>query len=146
MAAEEKLLDLIASTHEGVLTTIRRNGAPQLSNVLYVWDPQRRTASISTTAVRAKAKNLRRDPRASLYVGGPHFWSYAVADGDVELHGPTTSPGDEAGRELLAVHSVFYDGLDEDAFFREMIENQRLVIRLQVSHVYGLAIDEPPSG
>jgi PPOX class probable F420-dependent enzyme len=144
MADEQKLWDLIAARHQAVLATIRRDGRPQMSNILYVWDPAARVARISTTASRAKARNLRRDPRATLNVPGEHFWSFAVADGDCELIGPTTSPGDEAGRELLAVHSAFYDDLEEDQFFQQMIDNERLVIRLQATHVYGVMIDHPP--
>jgi PPOX class probable F420-dependent enzyme len=144
MSQDDKLLEVVAGSREAVLATIRANGRPQLSNVLYTWDPQERTARISTTAVRAKAKNLRRDPRAALYVPGSHFWSYVVADADAELLGPTTSPGDEAGRELLEVHGAFYDGLEEEPFFREMVEHERLVIRLRVSHLYGLVLDTPP--
>jgi PPOX class probable F420-dependent enzyme len=146
MSQEDKLLEVVASARQAVLATIRRNGRPQLSNVLYTWDPQQRTARISTTAGRAKAKNLRRDPRAALYVPGAHFWAYVVADADAELIGPTTTPGDDAGRELLEVHGAFYDGLEEEPFFHEMIENERLVIRLRVSHVYGLVLDTPPGG
>jgi PPOX class probable F420-dependent enzyme len=144
MSQEDKLLEVVAGSREAVLATIRANGRPQLSNVLYTWDPQERTARISTTAARAKAKNLRREPRAALYVPGSHFWTYVVADADAELLGPTTTPGDEAGRELLKVHSAFYDGLEEEPFFREMVENERLVIRLRVSHLYGLVLDTPP--
>jgi PPOX class probable F420-dependent enzyme len=144
MSDEAKLLEVLAGSREGVLATIRASGLPQLSNILYIWDPAQRMARISTTAVRAKAKNLRRDPRASLYVPGSHFWSYVVAEADAELRGPTTEPGDEAGRELLEVHSAFYEKLDEQSFFREMVDNQRLVIRLRVSHLYGVVRDAPP--
>jgi PPOX class probable F420-dependent enzyme len=144
MADEQMLWNLIAGRKEAALATIRRDGRPQLSNILYVWDPTQRVARISTTAKRAKARNLRRDPRGTLYVPGDHFWSFAVGDGDAELLGPTSSPGDDAGRELLAVHSAFYDGLEEDAFYEQMIEAERLVIRLRITHVYGLVMDRPP--
>jgi PPOX class probable F420-dependent enzyme len=146
MASEAELLELIATHRQAVLTTLRKDGRPQLSNVFYIWDAEQRVARISTTAVRAKARNLRRDPRAALYVPGDHFWSYVVADATAELRGPTTAPGDEAGRELLTVHSAFYGGLEEEPFFAEMIAAQRLVIRLSVSHVYGLALEHPPAG
>lgn len=144
MAIDEKLLGVIAEHREGVLATIRKDGRPQLSNILYVWDPEQRVARISTTADRAKARNLKRDPRAALYVSGPHFWSYVVADGDAELVGPTSTPGDEAGRELLQVHSAYYPGLEEGPFFEEMVANRRLVIRLRVTHTYGLVLEKPP--
>jgi PPOX class probable F420-dependent enzyme len=144
MIDEETLLGVIAGHREAVLATIRSDGRPQLSNILYTWDASSRTARVSTTATRAKARNLRRDPRASLYVAGEHFWTYVVGDCDAEIIGPTTEPGDEAGRELLKLHGAFYDGLEEEPFFREMIEHERLVLRLVVSHVYGLVMDSPP--
>jgi PPOX class probable F420-dependent enzyme len=143
MSDEQKLLELVASRREAVLATIRRDGRPQLSNIMYTWDPGERIARISTTAKRAKARNLMRDPRATLYVPGGHFWAFAVADGDAEICGPTKTPGDEAGRELLQVHSSFYGGLEPEAFFQEMVENERLVIRLRISHLYGLVMDKP---
>jgi PPOX class probable F420-dependent enzyme len=146
MAEEQRLWDLIGQRKEAALATIRRDGRPQLSNIMYVWDAEERLARISTTASRAKARNLRRDPRGTLYVPGDHFWSFAVGDADCEIVGPTTTPGDEAGQALLAVHSAFYDGLEEDRFFREMVEAERLVLRLRVTHVYGLVMDRPPGG
>jgi PPOX class probable F420-dependent enzyme len=146
MSDEQQLLGVIAAHKEAALATIRKNGRPQLSNIMYVWDATDRVARISTTAPRAKARNLSRDPRAALYVPGDHFFSYVVADGDCELIGPTTDPGDEAGRELLAVHSAFYEGLEEEPFFEQMVEDERLVIRLRVTHLYGMVMDAPPGG
>ena len=53
--------------HQGVLTTQKRDGRPQLSNIAYaVGDDD--VIRISVTDSRAKTKNLRRDPRASLYL------------------------------------------------------------------------------
>jgi PPOX class probable F420-dependent enzyme len=78
---DDRLLGLIAENREGVLATIAADGRPQLSNVLYTWDAGERIARISTTADRAKARNLERDPRAALHVSGDHFWQYAVAEG-----------------------------------------------------------------
>jgi PPOX class probable F420-dependent enzyme len=144
MTDQDKLLGVIADHRQAVLATIRKDGRPQLSNVLYTWDAESRTARVSSTATRAKVRNLRRDPRATLYVPGEHFWTYVVADCDVEINGPTTVPGDEAGRELLEVHGAFYDGLEEEPFFAEMVQNERLVLRLAASHVYGLVMDRAP--
>jgi PPOX class probable F420-dependent enzyme len=146
MALDEKLLAFIGEHGEGVLATIKRDGRPQLSNILYVWDAASHVARVSTTATRAKGRNLMRDPRATLYVPGGHFWAFAVADCDVEVIGPTTAPGDAAGQELLTVHSHFYGGLDEAAFFQEMVDNERLVAKLTVTHTYGLILDKPPGG
>jgi PPOX class probable F420-dependent enzyme len=138
MPAETELWDLIASRREGVLATIKRSGLPQLSNVLYLPEPDGRTVRISTTADRLKARVLARDPRAVLHVTGDNFWAYAVAEGKATLTPAAADPGDEACRELLAVHSAFYGPQDEDALFAEMIARRRLVIRLGLEHVYGV--------
>ena len=138
MPAESELWDLVASRREGVLGTVRRDGLPQLSNVLYLPGPGGRTARISTTADRLKARILARDPRAVLHVTGDSFWAYTVAQGHATLMPAAEEPGDEACRELLEVHSAFYGPQDEDAFFAEMIARRRLVIRLALDRVYGV--------
>jgi PPOX class probable F420-dependent enzyme len=138
MATETELWGLITSRREGVLTTIRRDGLPQLSNVLYLPGPGGRTARISTTADRLKARILARDPRAVLHVSGDNFWAYAVAEGHATLTPAAVEPGDAACRELLEVHSAFYGPQDEDAFFAEMTARRRLVIRLALDRVYGV--------
>jgi PPOX class probable F420-dependent enzyme len=138
MADETDLWDLIASRREGVLATIKRDGLPQLTNVLYLPEPGGRAVRISTTADRLKARVLARDPRAALHVTGDNFWAYAVAEGNATLTAAAADPGDESCRELLEVHSAFYGHQDEDAFFAEMIARRRLVIRLNLEHVYGV--------
>ncbi|HWF74489.1 MAG TPA: PPOX class F420-dependent oxidoreductase [Solirubrobacteraceae bacterium] len=145
MADEQQLLELIASHREGVLAAVTSGGYPHLTNVLYVWDAQERVARVSTTAVRVKGRILRRNPHAALHVSGPHFWSYAVAQGDAETSAVATTPGDDACRELLEVHSAFYSELPEEAaFYRQMIEAERLVVRLRVTKVYGVVLERPP--
>jgi PPOX class probable F420-dependent enzyme len=144
MSDEQRLLELIATNSQGILAAVTRDGYPHLTNILYVWDAAERTARVSTTADRVKGRILKRDPRAALHVSGPHFWSYAVAECDADLTEVATTPGDEACRELLGVHSAFYDTIaDEPAFFEQMIEAQRLVVRLRVRRLYGVLADPP---
>ena len=119
------------------MATIGPSGRPQLSNVLYVVGPGR-LVRISTTADRVKAKNLARDPRASLHVPGEDFWHFAVAVGTATLSEVAAAPGDAAVRELAEVHSAFYGELDQDHFAAEMIAARRLVVRLSVEHLYGV--------
>lgn len=143
---DDKLLGLIETSRQGVLATIAADGRPQLSNVLYLWDAAERIARISTTADRAKARNVLRDPRAALHVSGDHFWQYAVAEGAVTVSAVAAEPGDEACRELLATHSAFFGALDEDEFYPQMIAARRIIIRLHVGRVYGIAMESPPGG
>jgi PPOX class probable F420-dependent enzyme len=145
MADEQKLLEVIAARREGILAAVNRNGYPHLTNVLYVWDREQATARVSTTADRVKARILRRDPHAALHVPGDHFWAYAVAECDAQLSEVATTPGDDACRELLTVHSTFYGELDENAFFEQMIKARRLVVRLHLKRLYGVLLDTPPA-
>jgi len=144
MADEQQLLDLIANGQEGILAAVTGAGYPHLTNVLYVWDPEERTARVSTTADRVKARILRRDPRAALHVAGSHFFAYAVAECDAQSSEVASTPGDEACLELLQVHSAFYGEQDEAVFFQQMIDARRLVVRLRVRRLYGVVLAEPP--
>jgi PPOX class probable F420-dependent enzyme len=87
------------SRGRGVLTTLRRDGRPQLSNIMYV--PSDDGFLISVTDSRAKTKNLRRDPRAALYVPGEDFWNFVVLDGTVELSGVATHVDDDVTAQLV---------------------------------------------
>jgi hypothetical protein len=93
---------------------------------------------ITTTADRLKARNVIRDPRASLHVAGDDVWHYAVADGRVTVSAVATTPGDEAIEELVTVYSAFAGAQDRETFDDEMIRDQRLVVRLHVGRLYGL--------
>jgi PPOX class probable F420-dependent enzyme len=144
MADEQQLLDVIATSNQGILAAVTRAGYPHLTNVLYVWNGEERTARVSTTADRVKGRILRRDNHAALHVSGPHFWSYAVAECDAETSDVATTPGDEASRELLEVHSAFSDDQDEPTLFARLIDERRLVVRLRVRRVYGVVLANPP--
>jgi PPOX class probable F420-dependent enzyme len=63
----EELLDFVRTRHHLVLVTTRADGRPQLSPVTGGVDTDGRIV-VSTYPDRAKATNLRRDPRASVLV------------------------------------------------------------------------------
>ncbi len=63
----EELLDFVRTRHQLVLVTRRADGSPQLSPVTGGVDGDGRIV-VSTYPDRAKATNLRRDPRASVLV------------------------------------------------------------------------------
>jgi PPOX class probable F420-dependent enzyme len=132
-------LQFAAGRHRGVLVTLKRDGRPQLSNIAYALGDDG-VARVSVTATRAKTANLRRDPRASLYVGGDDFGSYVVLEGDAELSAVTAEAGDAAGQELAAVYrAVAGDHPDWDEFYRAMVTDRRQVVRLRPTHAYGIA-------
>lgn len=63
----DALLDFVRPRHHGILTTFRRDGRPQMSPVAMGVDGTDRVV-VSTYPDRAKARNLRRDGRASVCV------------------------------------------------------------------------------
>ena len=63
----EELLEFVRPRHRATLVTTRSNGGPQLSPVTCGVDEAGRVV-VSTYPARAKAVNLRRDPRATVLV------------------------------------------------------------------------------
>lgn len=136
--AQDGLWKIFGSGPRGVLVTLKRDGRPQLSNVGYLYDPDARTALISVTDDRAKTRNLRRDPRASLHVSTPDLGAYAVGEGIAELS-PVASDVDDAVVEQLVQHYRALQGAHPDwADFRAaMVCERRLTVRLPLTHAYG---------
>ena len=93
-------LDFIRSRQNGVLTTLKRDGRPQLSNITYSFGDDG-IVRISVTDGRAKTANIRRDPRVSLYVSREDFWAYVVVEADAELSAVASAPDDAAVDELV---------------------------------------------
>ncbi|QWF80778.1 PPOX class F420-dependent oxidoreductase [Amycolatopsis sp. CA-230715] len=140
MANDEALYALLGSRNLGVLATLKRDGRPQLSNVTHFYDAENRRILVSLTDGRAKTKNLRRDPRASYHVTSEDGWSYVVAEGDAELSAVAADPHDDTVEELIDLYrEVQGEHPDWDDYRRAMVEDRRLVFRLPVTRVYGMA-------
>ncbi|MGW1994922.1 pyridoxamine 5'-phosphate oxidase family protein [Embleya sp. NPDC001921] len=137
---EEELLEIVEGGRMGVLSVIKTDGRPHLSNVAYVWDPAERVARISTVAGRAKVRLLREDPRCSLHVGETPL-RYAVAEAEAEISSVSLTRGDPTGLELLGMSPEFDTLESRVAFLDQMVKDRRLVLRLHVSRLYGLSID-----
>jgi PPOX class probable F420-dependent enzyme len=126
-----------AARKRGVLTTIRRDGRPQLSNILFV--PDDGTFLISLTESRAKTKNLRRDPRCVLYVPGEDWWSYAVLDGGATLTAVAKEEHDETVEQLVAYYRRGAgEHPDWDEFRSSMVREQRLLAKVRPTSAYGM--------
>ena len=135
---QDSLLRLLASRDLGVLVTLKRDGRPQLSNVNHTYDPATRLLRVSITDGRAKAANLRRDPRASYHVMTPDGWAYAVAEGTAILSTVAADPGDEVVEELIEVYrAIRGEHPDWDEYRAAMVRDRRMVLRLPVDRVYG---------
>lgn len=133
-----RALELAGGQQLGVLTTTKRDGRPQLSNIAYKLGDDG-LVRISVTDSRAKTRNLRRDPRASLYVGRDDGWAYLVLEGAVELSPVAAAPDDDTVEELVALYRSFQgDHPDWDEYRRAMVQDGRLVARFRPERAYGM--------
>ena len=138
MTVDPRMLDFVAENHGGVLVTLKRDGRPQLSNVGYAYDRDAGVIRVSVTDDRAKTRNLRRDPRASLHVTSKDFWTWVVVEGTAELTAVAQDPADATVEELM----TYYRGVngehpDWDEYRAAMVRDRRLVVRLRPEHTYG---------
>lgn len=141
--SQAALTDLVAAGRLGVLATLKRDGRPQLSTVIYAYDRAAGVIRVSVTDGRAKTANLRRDPRASFHVSSEDGWAYAVAEARAELTPVAERPDDATVEELVALYrAIGGEHPDWDDYRRAMVAERRLVLRLHVECVYGL----PPRG
>jgi PPOX class probable F420-dependent enzyme len=134
------LTEALAFAHkrkQGVLATIRSNGRPQLSNIAYV--PEGDTILISVTDDRAKTANLRRDPRASLYVLGDNFYQYVVIEAAAELSPVAAEPNDATVEALIRYYEAASGAHpDWDEYRAAMIADKRLALTLRPERAYGI--------
>jgi PPOX class probable F420-dependent enzyme len=131
-------LDFASGRHQGVLTTIKRDGRPQLSNIGYVLGHDG-VIRISVTDSRAKTANARRDPRVSLHVGGDTFYAFVVIEGHAELSPVAAGTQDETVEELVHQYRAMVgEHPDWDDFRRAMVDDRRLVLRVHPERAYGM--------
>ena len=138
MSTDPGMLAFVAEQRWGVLTTIKSNGRPQLSNVGYSYDAEARLVRVSVTDSRAKTRNLRADPRVTLHVASKDFWTWVAVEGTAELTPVAAVPNDSTVEELVA----YYRGIngehpDWDEYRAAMVADRRLVVRFRPEHTYG---------
>lgn len=134
----EEALAFVRPRHQGVLVTIRREGRPQLSNIVYAVADDG-AVEISVTDTRAKTANLRRDPRASLYVLGDHFYAYAVLESTAEVSPAAAAPDDGVVDALVALYRRVGGEHPDWAEYRQaMVSDRRVLLRLRPERAYGL--------
>ncbi len=146
---DDALFALVAEGKQGVLATVKRDGRPQLSNIIYRWDVESKTASVSITADRAKSKNAIRDPRVSLHVSAPDFWSYAVIEGLAVVTPAAADPHDEVSDALVELYRDIsgQEHPDWEEYREAMVAERRQILTVRADHVYGMTGGLPkPSG
>ena len=131
-------LEFVAERHHGVITTLKADGRPQLSNVAYALGGDG-VIRVSVTDGRAKTANLRRDPRASLHVTRDDFYAYVVVEATAELTPVAAELSDATVDELVDYYrTVAGEHSDWDDYRRAMVADRRLIVRLRPERAYGM--------
>jgi len=121
--------EFIIANPRGVLTTVRRDGRPQMSPVTPGIDEAGRVV-VSVTEERAKTRNARRDPRVALCVFSEGFYGpWAQVEGDAEIvDGP-------AGVEALVDYYRRLSGEHEDwaEYRKAMVNDHRVLLRFEIT-------------
>ena len=88
--------EFLANHHNGALTTFRRNGAAQMSIVTCGLHGD--GVAFTTTADRAKLRNLGRNPRCTILVGTDDWRNFVVLEGEARLVGVDTVARTNTGK------------------------------------------------
>jgi PPOX class probable F420-dependent enzyme len=126
---------------QGVLTSFRRNGMPQLSIVTVY--PRDGGVGISITENRMKFKNLLRDPRCSVLVSHADWWSgFLVFEGRAEMvHSGNADPAAlRQARRYIFSATTRRRSADWDEYDRIAEADKRVALIVRPDHVYGSAL------
>lgn len=132
----EDAADHLRRFHHAVLSVVDDDGYPHVTRIMQHFDGE--TCRVSLTDDRVKTDHLRSRPRATLHVPGDDPWHWVSVVADAELSEVATDPDGEVAGELLAVYETISGEHDDpEDFRREMVEQERLVLRLTPRRVYG---------
>ena len=126
----DELLDFVRVRHRFALITTRQDGRPQVSPVTGGVDAEGRLV-VSTYPERAKVKNLRRDPSASVLVMSDDFdGPWVQVDGTAEVLDMPAQEAEDGLVEYFRCIAGEHDDWDE---YREAMRRQgKSLIRITV--------------
>ena len=142
MQLDPQIEQFIHDNPQGVMTTFRKNGMPQLSIVTVY--PRDGGVGISITEGRIKFNNLLRDPRRSVLISHEDWWSgFLVFEGNMEMqHSGNTDPEElrMARRDIFSA-TTRRRSANWDDYDKKVDADKRVAMILRPDHVYGSAIE-----
>ena len=129
--------DFLTQHHNGALTTFRRSGAAQMSVVTCgIYGDG---VAFTTTADRAKLRNLRRNPRCTILVGSDDWRNFVVVEGAARLVGVATADADEYRETLRAVYrtAAGREHPNWPEYDQAMRDDRRYAVIITPAHIYG---------
>lgn len=139
--SDDEITKFLGEHRFGTLGTVKKDGHPHLTTMIYHWDPETRTVGFSSTDDRLKVRQLRANPKAAFHVSSADHWTFVYVEGEAEIVGPTTVPGDEVGRALLALLPEEAAPEDPDQWLAQQVAEKRVLIRLKAARLFGQALD-----
>jgi PPOX class probable F420-dependent enzyme len=130
---EDEARAFVGRHTRAVLATIKRDGRPQLSHVVYTLDDDG-LIKISATRDRAKTRNLLRDPRATLSIIAEAWSEYLVVEGTCTVVEQDVLP--ELRRVYERVSGKPHPNWDE--FDAAMVRDGRVVLAITIERMYPL--------
>jgi PPOX class probable F420-dependent enzyme len=122
----EGLVEFATGKHHLVLAATRRDGRPQLSLVTGVVTATGEVL-VSTYPQRAKARNIRRDPRVSVLVMGDFDGAWVQIDGDGEV----VDMPDAADGLVEYFRAISGEHPDWDEYRQAMADQGKSLIRVR---------------
>ena len=124
--SRDELTDFIKTRHHAIVITTRKDGSPQASPVTCGVDEAGRIV-VSTYPDRAKARNARRSPQASVLILSDDFGgAWVQVDGDIEV---IDMP--EAAEALVDYYrSIAGEHPDWDDYRQAMIRQGKSLLRI----------------
>jgi PPOX class probable F420-dependent enzyme len=121
----------IRSNHRGVLATVRRDGAPQMSPVTVGVDEDG-SLMISTSEKAVKIANVRRNGRASVCMFEDAFFGQWV-----QAEGPASVESLPAAMDALVRYYRLIAGEhpDWDDYRHAMVRDRRVLLRIHIERV-----------
>ena len=133
MKTEAEARAWVGRHSRAVLATIKRDGRPQLSHIVYTLDDDG-LIKVSVTRDRAKTKNLKRDPRATLSIVAETWSDYLVVEGTCTIHEENVLP--ELRRIYERVRGEPHPNWAE--FDAAMLRDGRVVLAITIDRLYPL--------
>jgi PPOX class probable F420-dependent enzyme len=147
---EERVRDYLERNRSAAMITLRPDGTPHAVRVgVALVDGKLWSSGVPT---RVRTRNLRRDPRSTLFVFGANgptsSWSWLTLEATV-----TILDGPDAPEQSVRLFRVMQSGVEpapppgkllwngqeksEEEFRRIMRDDQRLIYEFEVQHTYG---------
>ncbi len=134
----EEVRPFMEANQPGVITTIRRNGAGQVS-IVVCGAYQGNAALVSVRGNSAKVRNLRRNPNCTVLSVTPDWRRFAVVEGQATLYDAGNTDAEELRVLLREVFRACGDKEhpDWEEYDRAMVQQEAVVVLVKPERVYG---------